>query len=288
MAIGAVATVILSVDKFWVHGLSSGTDIGLEVVEHEVPGRDTVEYQKSSKDIRCYFRFKTKGDTIPFEARVIDPQNTRLVYRLVVSTDSTSGKRSEGRDSWYLVYDSLSKDTADPKFDWPSGHRLIINRVRPTGAVLTGSEWIVNLQDVADDSSDDARNRATYLILLMVAVVVMVISVVVTVVSQLRKQAERFIFDGFLEQVILSIKQDAVPRGPDGKPIVKIEIVQRILRMQYLEGNKSETVRDALSLRGPRGYQKFVSAQKLFRDRLEYFAGEISHVLKKTESRRGK
>lgn len=283
VAVAAAATVILSVDRFWVKWLVSGTDIGLEVVERKVPARDAVVYLKSSKDLRCYFRFKTKGDTIPFEARVIDPQNTRRVYNLFVSTDSASGKRAVGRDSWYLVYDSLSKDTADPKFDWPSGHRLIINRSQPTGTALTISEWTVNLQDESDDSSDDARNRATYLVLLIVAVVVMIISAVVTVVSQFRKQAERFIFDGFLEQIILSIKQDAVPRGPDGKPVVDIEIVRRILRMQYLEGNKSETVRDALSLRGPRGYQKFVAAQKLLRDRLEYFAGEISHVLKKVK-----
>lgn len=77
VAVAAAATVILSVDKFWVKWLASGTDIGLEVVEREVPGRDTVVYLKSSKDLRCYFRFKTKGDTIPFEARVVDPENMR-------------------------------------------------------------------------------------------------------------------------------------------------------------------------------------------------------------------
>jgi hypothetical protein len=118
----------------------------------------------------------------------------------------------------------------------------------------------------------------------MVAVVVMVISAVVTVVSQLRKQAERFVFDGFLEQVISSMNEDIVPKGPDGHPIVKIEMVRRILRWQYLEGHRSKTVWAALNLETNRERGKWRVAHRLFRDRLEYFAGEISHALKKTES----
>lgn len=212
------------------------------------------------------------------------------VYKLVVSTDSASGKRAVGRDSWYLVYDSQSKDTADPKFDWPSGHRLIINRSQPVGTALTICEWTVNLQDESDDSSDDARKRSICFVVWIVAIFITVIAAVLAGLSQLKavKRSGTFLFAPFLEEVISSLDQATVRKGPDGKPVVDIEIVRLILRMQYLEGHKSETVRDALNLPRPGGVGAVGAAKTLFRDRLEYFAGEISNVLKKLGSRRGR